>query len=87
MVRIMDGQPLMPGTHRFPMNPAAPPTSDEPPSVSRPFILRGVRPRPVHATGQVVGAKHRTSPGQTLIPRKCNEDGKLVDDSYTVPDN
>lgn len=86
-MRIVDGQPLMPGTHRFPVNVSAPPSSDEPPSAARPFILRGVTPRPVRAIADLVSAKHRTSPGQTLVPRTCNEDGKLVDDSYTVPDD
>lgn len=79
--------PLMPAAQRFPVNLAAIPTSGELPSTSRPFILRSVAPRPFRGSADVVSARHRTSPGQTLIPRKCNEDGNMVDDSYTVPDD
>lgn len=84
---IVVGDPLMPVVQRFPVNLAAVPTSEELPSAARPFILRGVAPRPFRGSASVVSAKHRTSPGQTLVPRTCNEDGKMVDDSYTVPDD
>lgn len=83
----VDSDPLMPPAQRFPVNLAAVPTSDERPGTARPFILRGVTPRPFRGSAAVVSARHRTSPGPTLVPRKCNEDGKLVDDSYTVPDD
>lgn len=73
---------LIPARTRLPANPAQRPLSDEQPGPARPFILRGVTARIV-----VPSARHRTSPGSTLIEGKCNEDGKMVEDSYTVPDS
>lgn len=83
----MDRDPFMPDRHRFPMNLAMPPTSDEPPSHRRPFVLRGVAPRPTTGPGGVVRAKHRTPATQRKIPQKTGLDNKMVDDSYTVPDD
>lgn len=83
----MDRNPLMPAQHRFPMDLAVPPVSDEPPSQLRPYVLRGVAPRPTAGPGGVVRAKHRTPVTQRTIPEKTGLDGKIVDDSYTVPDD
>lgn len=84
---MVESDPLMPAVQRFPVNLAVVPTSEERPSIARPFILRGVTPRPFRGSAAVVSARHRTSPGPTLVPRTCNEDGRMVDDSYTVPDD
>jgi hypothetical protein len=84
---VVDGDPLMPAVQRFPVNISVVPASDERPSTARPFILRGVTPRPFRGSADVVSARHRTSPGPTLVPRTCNLDGRIVDDSYTVPDD
>jgi hypothetical protein len=78
------GDPLMPTGQRFPVNVGARPLSDENPSVVRPFILRGVRARRITVVSE---AKHRTTAHDTFHRRNCNEDGKLVDDSYTTPDD
>lgn len=83
----MDHDPLMPARHRFPMTLAVPPTSDEPPSHMRPFVLRGVAPRPSAGLEGVARAKHRTPASQRTIPAKTGLDNKIVDDSYTVPDD
>lgn len=83
----MNDDPLIPAAHRLPVNVSVPPLSDESPSAARPFILRGVAPRPAPAFAGPLSAKHRTAPGNTLVPRTCNEDGRMVDDSYTVPDD
>ncbi len=83
----MDLDPLMPARHRFPMNMAVPPASDEPPSHLRPYVLRGVVPRPTAGPDGVVRAKHRTPATQRKIPEKTGLDNKIVDDSYTVPDD
>ncbi|MGH3896935.1 MAG: hypothetical protein ACRDTA_01525 [Pseudonocardiaceae bacterium] len=83
----MDRDPFMPAGHRFPMDLAIPPISDEPPSGWRPFVLRGVTPRPTAGPGGVVRAKHRTPATQRKIPSKTGLDNKIVDDSYTVPDD
>ncbi|MCU1680906.1 MAG: hypothetical protein JWQ81_1645 [Amycolatopsis sp.] len=81
---MLELEPLMPAVHRFPVNLTAPLKSAEKPSSARPFILRGVTARPV--TPLPMLGSGQTSPGQTLVPRECNQDGKLIDDSYTVPD-
>ncbi|RSN46023.1 hypothetical protein P3102_18840 [Amycolatopsis sp. QT-25] len=78
------GDPLMPTVQRFPVNAGARPLSDENPSTVRPFILRGVRARRITVRPE---AKHRTTAHDTLHPRQCNEDGKMIDDSYTTPDD
>lgn len=78
------GDPLMPTVGRFPVNAGTRPLSDENPSTVRPFILRGVRARRITVVPE---AKHRTTAHDTLHPRQCNEDGKLIDDSYTTPDD
>jgi hypothetical protein len=83
----VDRDPLMPAQHRFPMDVAMPPTSDEPPSHLRPYVLRGVAPRPAAGPGGVVRAKHRTPATQRKISEKTGLDGKIIDDSYTVPDD
>ncbi len=83
----MDRDPLMSSRHRFPMNLVRPPTSDESPSHLRPYVLRGVAPRPSVDLGEVVEAKHRTPATQRKIPEKTGLDNKIVDDSYTVPDD
>jgi hypothetical protein len=82
----MENDPLSPATWRFPVNFAVPPLSNDRPSSARPFILLGVPTRPVPPDGGPISAKHRTSPGNTLVKQTCNEDGRMVDDSYTVPD-
>jgi hypothetical protein len=79
--------PLMPARHRFPMTLARPLTSDEPPSRLRPYALRGVAPRPTAGPHGIVRAKHRTPATQRKIPEKTGLDNKIVDDSYTVPDD
>ena len=83
----MDRDPFMPARHRFPMDVAMPPMSDEPPSSQRPFVLRGVMPQPSAGPGGVARAKHRTPATQRKIPSKTGLDNKIVDDSYTVPDD
>ncbi|MGH3720095.1 MAG: hypothetical protein ACRDRI_14885 [Pseudonocardiaceae bacterium] len=83
----MDHDPFMPARHRFPMNVSMPPTSDEPPSQLRPFVLRGVAPRTTAGPGAVARAKHRTPATQRTIPEKTGLDNKIIDDSYTVPDD
>jgi hypothetical protein len=83
----VDSDPFMPVRHRFPMNLAMLPISDEPPSQLRPYALRGVVPRPTAGPGGVVRAKHRTPATQQKIPSKTGLDNKYVDDSYTVPDD
>ncbi|MBV8541782.1 MAG: hypothetical protein JO268_14780 [Pseudonocardiales bacterium] len=44
-------------------------------------------PRPTTGPGGVVRAKHRTPATQRTIPQKTGLDSKMVDDSYTVPDD
>lgn len=83
----MDRDPLMPARHRFPMNVTMPSTSNEPPSHRRPYVLRSVVPRPTAGPGAVVRAKHRTPATQRKVPEKTGLDNKIVDDSYTVPDD
>jgi hypothetical protein len=78
------GDPLMPTGQRFPVNVGTRPLSDEDPTIVRPFILRGVRARPITVVPE---AKHRTTPHDTFHARNCNQDGKLIDDSYTTPDD
>lgn len=81
------GDSLMPTVQRFPVNLGARPMSDEGPSTDRPFILRGVVARRVQVPDEAVQAKHRTTAHDTLHARTCNLDGKMVDDSYTTPDD
>ena len=69
------------------MDLAMPPVSDEPPSHLRSYVLRGVAPRPIAGPGGVVRAKHRTPVTQRTIPAQTGLDGKIVDDSYTAPDD
>lgn len=83
----VDRDPVVPARHRFPMTLAMPPVSDESPSQLRPFVLRGVAPRPSAGPGGVVRVKHRTPATQRKIPEKTGLDNKVVDDSYTVPDD
>ncbi len=83
----MDRDPFMPARHRFPMTLATSPASDESPSQLRPFVLRGVAPRPSAGPGGVARGKHRTPATQRKIPEKTGLDNKVVDDSYTVPDD
>ncbi|MEC3977726.1 hypothetical protein [Amycolatopsis sp. H20-H5] len=78
------GDPLMPTAGRFPVNVGTRPLSEENPSIVRPFILRSVRARRITVVPE---AKHRTTAHDTFHARNCNEDGKLVDDSYTTPDD
>jgi hypothetical protein len=86
-VITINGNPLMPARYRFPMNLAVLPTSHEPPSHRRPFVLRGVAPRPSAGPSGVARAKHRTPVTQRKIPETIGLDNKIVDDSYTVPDD
>lgn len=65
------------------MNPLYIPVVSDPPSGARPFVLRGVSPTPVG----VVEAKHRTGATRRKIDQTTNLDNKVVDDSYTVPDD
>ncbi|MGH3903504.1 MAG: helix-turn-helix domain-containing protein [Pseudonocardiaceae bacterium] len=51
----------------FPVNLAAVPTSDERPGIARPFILRGVTPRPFRGSGTVV----RPGIARRLAERWC----------------
>lgn len=81
------GDSLIPTVQRFPVNLGARPMSDEGPSTCRPFILRGVVARRVQVPNEAVQAKHRTTAHDTLHARTCNLDGKMVDDSYTTPDD
>lgn len=81
------GDPLMPTVQRFPVNLGSRPLSDEGPSAARPFILRGVIARQVQPLLEAVQAKHRTTASDTLHARTCNQDGKMIDDSYTTPDD
>lgn len=80
---VETGDPLVPTAQRFPVNLGTRPLSEENPSQSRPFILRGVVARRVRPPE----ARHRTTAHDTLHARQCNEDGKLIDDSYTTPDD
>lgn len=75
--------PLMPATQRFPVNPIVIPVDRSQPSLGRPFILRGLLPN----GGSTIEAKHRTPTSQRKIPQETNLDNKVVDDSYTVPDD
>lgn len=50
-------------------------------------MLRGVATRPTAGPSGVVRAKHRTPATQRKIPEKTGLDNKIVDDSYTVPDD
>lgn len=84
---VAAGDPLMPAVARFPVNLGTRPLSEEGPSTARPFILRGVVARRVQLPEEVVQAKHRTTAHDTLHARTCNQDGKLIDDSYTTPDD
>ncbi|MDQ3576424.1 MAG: hypothetical protein M3443_02230 [Actinomycetota bacterium] len=34
-----------------------------------------------------LAVKHRTTAHDTLHARTCNQDGKIIDDSYTTPDD
>ncbi len=79
----MSSDPLMPAVQRFPMNPLSVPIRMDPPSPERPFVLRGITPTPA----AVVEARHRTPATQRTIPRETNLDSKVVDDSFTVPDD
>lgn len=83
----MDRDPFMPARYRFPMTLVMPLDSDESPSQLRPYVLRGVAPRLSAGPGGVVRAKHRTPATQRKIPEKTGLDNKVVDDSYTVPDD
>lgn len=82
-----DGEPLLSAVHRFPVNLVSPPTSEEPPSQVRPYVLRGVVPRVSAVPDEAVRNKHRTPVTQRQIPQQTNLDNKVVDDSYTVPDD
>ncbi|MGH3870441.1 MAG: hypothetical protein ACRDSR_02835 [Pseudonocardiaceae bacterium] len=84
---MVERDPFMPARHRFPMDVAMPSVSDEQPGARRPFVLRGVVPRPAAGRGEVVQAKHRTPATQRKMPSKTGLDNKMVDDSYTVPDD
>jgi hypothetical protein len=84
---VVAGDPLMPTVQRFPVNLGARPLSDEGPSTARPFILRGVVARRVQPVDEALQAKHRTTAHDTLHARTCNQDGKMIDDSYTTPDD
>jgi hypothetical protein len=79
--------PFMPVRHRFPVNLASPPVSEEQPSPSRPYVLRGVAPRRTHGPAGIAEAKHRTPGTKRTIPQTTGLDNKMVDDSYTVPDD
>ncbi len=81
------GDPLMPTAQRFPVNLGSRPMSDEGPSTARPFILRGVVARVVQLPEGTLAVKHRTTAHDTLHARTCNQDGKIIDDSYTTPDD
>lgn len=82
--RQPQNDPLLPPVHRFPVNAKNPPLSDEPPSSTRPFILRDITARQVHP---LPASRHRTAAGNTYISNKCNSDGKMIEDGYTVPDD
>jgi hypothetical protein len=73
--------PLMPSRHRLPVVTGTVSHSDELPSQSRPFVLRGVP--------QVTPAetKHHTPSTRTKIPQPTHRDNRQDDDSYTVPDD
>lgn len=55
--------------------------------MARPFILRGVVARRVQPPKEAAQAKHRTTAHDTLHARTCNQDGTMIDDSYTTPDD
>ncbi|MBA2308937.1 MAG: hypothetical protein H0W01_06510 [Pseudonocardiales bacterium] len=76
----------MPQLQRFPVNPLFIPIDHAMPSDDRPFVLRGHVPSRTAAGEGVIHAKHRTDPTQRKIPQQTNLDNKVVDDSYTVPD-
>ncbi len=79
--------PLMPSARRFPRDAWPPLQSDERPSDSRPFILRGAQ----QLDSMVVG-KHRTAPHRTPHTDPTTSDGSGGQDdeedalSATVPD-
>ena len=75
--------PLVPSAGRVPVNPLFTPVDSDPPSRVRPFILRGISPVPEG----VIEARHRTNATQRKIRQNTNLDNKVVDDSYTVPDD
>lgn len=77
----MEDDPLCPARMRFPMAAATVEHSDELPSRTRPFGMRGSRtitPKQAH---------HRTPSHATVIPQKTHRDNAVDDDSYTVPDD
>lgn len=82
----MSDDPLMPSLQRFPVNPLFIPIDDAQPSDARPFVLRGHLPLRAPTVDGVIHARHRTDPTQRKIPQQTNLDNKVVDDSYTVPD-
>ncbi len=78
--------PLFPAQERFPINPLFIAIDHSPPSNARPFILRGHLPFRAPAVDGVINVRHRTDATQRKIPEETNLDNKVVDDSYTVPD-
>lgn len=78
--------PLMPSARRFPRDAWPPVGSDEMPSDSRPFVLRGAQ-----QVDPVVVGKHRTAPHQTPHTDPTTSDGAGGQEdenalSATVPD-
>ena len=78
--------PLMPPARRFPRDAWPPVRSDETPSDSRPFALRGAQ-----QVDPMILGKHRTAPHQTPHTDPTTSDGSGGKDeedalSTTVPD-
>ncbi|MGH3972229.1 MAG: hypothetical protein ACRDS9_02725 [Pseudonocardiaceae bacterium] len=78
--------PLMPAARRFPRDAWPPVESDELPSDSRPFVLRGAQ-----QVDPVIVGKHRTAPHQTPHTDPTTSDGSGEPDdedvlAATVPD-
>jgi hypothetical protein len=78
----MSDDPFMPAARRFPRDAWPPVGSDELPSVTRPFVLRGAR-----QVSSAVTARHRTAPHQTPRTEPTNSDGTSVPDTWYEPDD
>jgi hypothetical protein len=78
--------PFMPSSRRFPRDAWPPAGSDELPSDTRPFILRGAQ-----QISSIVTDRHRTAPHQTPHTDPTTSDGSVEQEeenllSATVPD-
>lgn len=78
----MSDDPFMPSARRFPRDAWPPVGSDELPSSTRPFVLRGAQ-----QVDSVVTAKHRTAPHRTPHSNTTSKDGTSVPDTWYEQDD